>query len=120
MWFHRSDGRQHNSTDNHGYDAEVFEHKAYMKIFLQNYNKYKALWSECKHMTADDLYMVSTRWIETIIEMNSRAGQFQFLNDQIQTKKAKLEELEEELEFYKQVRILCSFKQANISFRKVH
>lgn len=120
MWFHRSGGHQHSSIDNHGYDAEVFEHKAYMKIFLQNYNKYKALWSECKHMTADDLYAVSTRWIETIIEMNSRAGQFQFLNDQNQIKKAKLEELEEELEFYKQVSFVCNFSKIKYLYRNIH
>jgi hypothetical protein len=54
-------------------------------------------------MTADDLYVVSTRCIETVIEMNSRAGQFHYLNEQVQSKKSRLEELYEELEFYKRV-----------------
>lgn len=52
--------------------------------------------------------------------MNSRAGQFQFLNDQNQIKKAKLEELEEELEFYKQVSFVCNFSKIKYLYRNIH
>lgn len=96
-------------SDDHGYDENVFEYQEYMDIFLQNYQKYTALYSEWKHISADDLYIVSTRCIQTIIEMNSRAGQFNYINGTIQSKKSLLEQLYGELEFYQQVNYFAKF-----------
>ena len=53
---------------------------------MTNYYRYQKLWEKCRYMTPEDLYSVSTRWIEAIIEMNSRAGQFEFVNEQIKMK----------------------------------
>ena len=42
------------SRSGHEYDENVFEYEDYMKIFLQAYDKYKALWHQCHIVTIDD------------------------------------------------------------------
>ena len=67
-----------NCTD-HGYDENVFSNKELMEIFLNNWEKYNSLWLEWRYLTVDQIYVSATKWVETIIEMNSRAGVFHLL-----------------------------------------
>ena len=92
-----------NLPGNHGYDEKVFEYEDYMKVFLQAYDKYKSLWHQCHIVTIDDWYLVSTKCIETVIEMNSRAGHYQYINEQVKEKHKIYEELQNERDYYKGV-----------------
>ncbi|CAI2366567.1 unnamed protein product [Moneuplotes crassus] len=83
------------------YNEDIFEYSEYLKIFMEDLHKYETLWDECKHLTQDDLYGASTRCIETVIEMNSRTGQYQYLNAHIKDKRDLYEHLKSRRDLYK-------------------
>lgn len=87
----------------HGYDANVFEYEDYMKIFLQVYEKYTVFWQKCKVITPEVCFEVASECIKTIIEMHSRASNYQFLNEQVKAKKEEYNELLKQQKFYQQV-----------------